>query len=62
MKIRDRIKFTISHDTGYNNQCFLIGEYKGQLFIESFNVKSWFNISLRFAKYLIITRFKIIYG
>ncbi len=55
------IKFTIDHDTGYPNTTFLIGDYNGQRFIEDFNSKSWFNLSLRFAKYLITQRFKIIY-
>lgn len=53
--------FTIDHDTGYSNKAFLIGDYNNQRFIETFKSTSWSNLSLRFKKYLIIKRFKIIY-
>jgi hypothetical protein len=54
--------FTIDHDAGYDNKAFLVGDFNNQRFVETFNSKSWLNISLRFKKYLIIKRFKIIYG
>ena len=57
-----KIIFTIDHDTGYSNKAFLVGDFNNQRFIETFKSDSWFNLSLRFKKYLITKRFKIIYG
>lgn len=58
-----KIKFTVDHNiTGFSNKAFLIGDYEGIRFVETFYSNSWLNLSLRLAKYLIKQRFKIIFN
>lgn len=57
-----KIQFSVDHDTGWPHKAFLIGDYKGQRFVESFKTNSWFNWSLFFAKRRIVKKYQIIYG
>ena len=59
--MENKIKWTVDHDCGFDDEAFLIGDYNGSRFIEIFNSKSWFSFGLIFAKWKITRRFKIIY-